>query len=73
MTFAFNLLSLFAVTLLIAGVREPLGFSGYVWLFRAVDLAGTLLVYWLVPETRGRSLEQILMDATVEGDDFRCL
>ncbi|XP_054924928.2 facilitated trehalose transporter Tret1-like [Dermacentor andersoni] len=68
LAFAFNWLSLFAVTLFLDGVRDALSFSGCGWFFSAVTLAGTSLVYWFVPETNGRSLEQILMDVNAEGE-----
>ncbi|KAH6921745.1 hypothetical protein HPB50_004488 [Hyalomma asiaticum] len=73
MAFSFNWLSLFAVMLFLHGVRETLSFSGCGFFFSAVTLAGTSLVYWLVPETSGRSLEQILMDVTAEGEGYRSL
>ncbi|KAL1466373.1 hypothetical protein MTO96_042777 [Rhipicephalus appendiculatus] len=69
--FAFNWLSLFAVTLFLDGVRDTVAFSGCGWFFSAVTLAGTSLVFWLVPETSGRSLEQILTDVTAEGEEHR--
>ncbi|XP_075526303.1 facilitated trehalose transporter Tret1-like [Dermacentor variabilis] len=68
LAFAFNWLSLFAVTLFLDGLRGTLSFSGCGWFFSAVTLAGTSLVYWFVPETNGRSLEQILMDVNAEGE-----
>jgi SP family galactose:H+ symporter-like MFS transporter len=42
-------------------VLQALGPAGAFWLFSAVALAAWVFVYRLVPETRGRSLEEIEM------------
>ena len=47
------------VALTFLSLVEALGRSGAFWLYAAVGVAAWLFAYFLVPETRGRSLEEI--------------
>jgi MFS family permease len=38
---------------------EYLGAAGVFWLYAAMSIPSVLFVYWFVPETRGKTLEQI--------------
>ena len=40
-------------------LRRDLGMSGTFWLYGAVCFLGFAVVYWRVPETKGKTLEQI--------------
>lgn len=42
--------------------KSHLGLGHTMWLFAGINVALFVLVKWLVPETKGRSLEQIEMD-----------
>ena len=46
-----------AVTFL--SIVKSLGRSGAFWLYAALTVASVLFTYFLVPETKGRSLEQV--------------
>jgi sugar porter (SP) family MFS transporter len=47
------------VALTFLSLAKALGRSGAFWLYAAVGVAAWLFAYFLVPETRGRSLEEI--------------
>jgi len=40
-------------------MRKHLGSDGTFWIFSAGALLTVILVGWLIPETKGRSLEEI--------------
>jgi hypothetical protein len=40
-------------------MQKHLGLAGTFWLFSAGALSTVILVAWLIPETKGRSLEEI--------------
>lgn len=53
----------FAITLVFPIMESGLGLSVSAWIFAAVNLVLCLLVARFVPETKGRSLEQIELDS----------
>ncbi|KAK8782344.1 hypothetical protein V5799_016318 [Amblyomma americanum] len=69
LAFAFNWLSSFAVALFFGAIRETLPFVAAGWFFSAVTTAGASLFYWFAPETNGRSMEQLLLEITADGED----
>lgn len=52
---AANLLVTFTFPLMIAWINEPVTF----WIYALIGLMGIIFTFWLVPETKGRTLEQI--------------
>jgi hypothetical protein len=42
--------------------KHHLGLGHSMWVFAAINVVLFLLVKWLVPETKGRSLEEIELD-----------
>ncbi|XP_077497618.1 facilitated trehalose transporter Tret1-like [Amblyomma americanum] len=71
LAFAFNWLSSFAVALFFGAIREKLPFAAAGWFFSAVTMAGASLFYWFAPETNGRSMEQLLLEITADGEEYR--
>ncbi|MCL2584288.1 MAG: sugar porter family MFS transporter, partial [Streptosporangiales bacterium] len=53
----------FAITLVFPIMESGLGLSVSAWIFAAINLVLCLLVAKFVPETKGRSLEQIELDS----------
>lgn len=49
----------FAVTNLFGNMQEAVGVDVTYWLFGAVCTAGVAWVWWAIPETRGKSLDEI--------------
>ncbi|OSN00966.1 hypothetical protein AU490_11435 [Lonsdalea populi] len=37
----------------------PLGIGGAIWFYALLNLLGFIFIYWMMPETKGRSLEEI--------------
>ncbi|MGW1870902.1 sugar porter family MFS transporter [Streptomyces mauvecolor] len=54
--------STFAITFIFPAMESGLGLAHSAWIFAAVSLVLFALVRRLVPETKGRSLEQVEMD-----------
>jgi sugar porter (SP) family MFS transporter len=49
----------FALTFTFPGLNAALGPAGTFWLYSGICVAGFLFVLWRVPETKGKTLEQI--------------
>jgi MFS transporter, SP family, xylose:H+ symportor len=49
----------FLLTFTFPILNRTLGSAGTFWIYGAVCLAGFFFVYWRVPETKGRTLEQV--------------
>ena len=45
-------------------LNKDLGSAGTFWSYAGICLLGFLFVYWRVPETQGKTLEQIERDLT---------
>jgi len=56
---AFNLATLFSLLKFYTSLGMVIGYSGVYWLFSGVSLLGVLLVFFLLPETKGKSLSEI--------------
>ena len=54
--------STFAITFIFPVMDSGLGLGYSAWIFAAIGVILFLLVLWLVPETKGRSLEEIELD-----------
>ena len=52
----------FAITFIFPVMDSSLGLGYSAWIFAAIGVVLFLLVLWLVPETKGRSLEEIELD-----------
>ena len=55
----FNLVCLFLILKFYTSISLVINLSGVYWLFSGVSLSGALFVAICVPETRGRSLQEI--------------
>lgn len=64
---SFNWLCAFTVTLFFESVREAFKFSGLGWFFSTVTFVGALVVAFFLPETKGKTLESILLE--MPGED----
>jgi sugar porter (SP) family MFS transporter len=62
-----NWLSAFAVTAAQSPMSSVVGDQGVFWIFSAVSFAGAFLVYFTLPETKDKSLEEI--EAYFLGED----
>lgn len=51
----------FTMTLIFPTMEEIIGFSGAFWFFGGSAIKSFLFVMWYVPETKGRSFQEILM------------
>jgi sugar porter (SP) family MFS transporter len=49
----------FSLTFTFPSIKEALGWSWNFWLYAAICLAGFAILYFRLPETKGKSLEQI--------------
>lgn len=49
----------FSLTFTFPSIRENLGWSLNFWLYAAICVAGLVILYFKLPETKGKSLEQI--------------
>ena len=49
----------FSLTFTFPSIKEALGWSMNFWLYAAICIAGFLIIYSRLPETKGKSLEQI--------------
>jgi len=63
-----NWLSAFAVTAALAPLQGAIGPQGVFWLFSAVSFFGVVLIYFILPETKDKTLEEI--EAEFLGDDM---
>ncbi|XP_035790881.1 facilitated trehalose transporter Tret1-2 homolog isoform X1 [Anopheles albimanus] len=54
-----NWLLAFLVTKVFTNLTDAMGEAGVFWLFSGISLVGTVFVYVLVPETKGKSLVEI--------------
>ncbi|XP_052866113.1 facilitated trehalose transporter Tret1 isoform X2 [Anopheles cruzii] len=55
----FNWLLAFLVTKIFTNLTDGMGEAGVFWLFSGLSLLGTVFVYLMVPETKGKSLNEI--------------
>ncbi|XP_058063784.1 facilitated trehalose transporter Tret1 isoform X2 [Anopheles bellator] len=55
----FNWLLAFLVTKIFTNLTDAMGEAGVFWLFSGLSLLGTVFVYVIVPETKGKSLNEI--------------
>lgn len=55
----FNWVGVFVVTRTFSPLKDNLGNHGAFWTYAVISAIGTLFVYFLVPETKGKSVEQI--------------
>lgn len=55
---AFNIV-LFGATKIFPFIQDAIGISGIFFIFGGSSLVGTLLVYLLLPETKGKTLDQV--------------
>merc|ERR1711879_1141268 len=55
----FNLLFLFLVLKNYVDLANVIGYSGVYWVFSGVSLFGCLFVLMCLPETKGKSLQEI--------------
>lgn len=55
----FNWVGVFMVTRTFSILKNEFGNHGAFWTFTVISAIGTLFVYFLVPETKGKSVEQI--------------
>jgi MFS family permease len=49
----------FSLTFTFPSIKENLGWSLNFWLYAAICVAGLIILYFKLPETKGKSLEQI--------------
>jgi sugar porter (SP) family MFS transporter len=49
----------FVLTVTFKPINAALGAAGTFWLYGVISLVGFLVIRWLVPETKGKSLEEI--------------
>jgi MFS family permease len=49
----------FSLTFTFPSIKENLGWSLNFWLYALICVAGFIIVYYKLPETKGKSLEQI--------------
>lgn len=57
-----NWLCVFLVTRFFGDVNAWIGTFGSFWLFTIVSAFGTVFVYFLVPETKGKTLEEVQIE-----------
>ncbi|CAG0889699.1 unnamed protein product [Cyprideis torosa] len=55
----FNWTMSFIVTLTFNSLQDGLGAYGCFWLYSAICVGGTVFVFFLIPETKGKSLDEI--------------
>ncbi|XP_037031895.1 facilitated trehalose transporter Tret1-like isoform X2 [Bradysia coprophila] len=56
---AFNWALAFVITKTFTNIREAIGIGETFWLFSAFSVVGTVFVFFVVPETKGKSLSDI--------------
>lgn len=56
---AFNWILAFIITKTFTNIREAIGIGETFWLFSAFSIVGTVFVFFVVPETKGKSLSDI--------------
>ncbi|XP_059469654.1 facilitated trehalose transporter Tret1-like [Neocloeon triangulifer] len=57
-----NYVLVFVVTKTFQGLLESLGSAGTFWMFGGICIVGTVFVFFLVPETKGKTLDQIQLE-----------
>lgn len=65
-----NWISAFGVTAALSPMRNAIKDQGVFWLFAAVSFLGVALVYFLLPETKDKSLEEIENYFIPPSDDY---
>lgn len=55
----FNWLLAFIVTLTFTDLRQAVGSGETFWIFSGITVVGTLFVFFIVPETKGKTLAEI--------------
>ncbi|CAK1547070.1 unnamed protein product [Leptosia nina] len=58
----------FSVTKLFQKVKDVAGLCGVFWMYASIALAGSLFCYFVIPETRGKSLREI--QVLLQGEDY---
>ncbi len=56
---AFNWILAFIITKTFTNIRDAIGLGETFWLFSAFSVVGTVFVFFVVPETKGKSLSDI--------------
>lgn len=56
---SFNWILAFIITKTFTNIRDAIGIGETFWLFSAMSVAGTVFVFFAVPETKGKSLSEI--------------
>lgn len=64
---SFNWTCAFGVTVFFESMRESLRFSGLGWIFSTVTFVSAIVVAFFLPETKGKSLDNILLE--MPGED----
>lgn len=49
----------FVITLTFTSLTSTLGLAGTFWLFSGLSILGTVFVFLVIPETKGKSLNEI--------------
>lgn len=56
---SFNWLLAFIVTKTFSNLREAVGLGETFWIFSGLTVIGTIFVFFIVPETKGKTLQEI--------------
>lgn len=56
---SFNWILAFVITKTFTNMRDAMGTSGAFWLFSAFSIVGTVFVFFVIPETKGKTLSEI--------------
>ena len=52
----------FTLTYFFPAIKESLGWANNFWLYGLICAFGFMVIYWVLPETKGKSLEQLEKD-----------
>lgn len=53
------ILTAFVITLTFKSLTDNLGTAGTFWLFSGLSILGTVFVFFIIPETKGKTLNEI--------------
>merc|ERR1719187_331662 len=56
---SFNLVSMFLLLMSYECLAKWMGFHGVFWMFSGFNLIGVIFVFFLLPETKGKTLKEI--------------